>query len=138
MPIRDQDARRKSLRNDYGADAAADAPSSHELALFTADPMVEEADGGGVEITGPGYGRVTVDQSDWTDDGLETLSAVVTFPAPTDEWDVATHWALLGDDGLWWDCNELAEPLVVTGAGDGPIVQIDLYYGDAVTTDEEP
>lgn len=138
MPIRDSDARRKSLLNDYGTDAAADAPASHDVALLAGDPMVAAVDGGGVEVTGGGYARVTVAQADWTDDGVETLSVTVTFPDSTGEWDEATHWALYGADGLWWDCGELAEPLVVTGAGDGPIVQIDLFYGDAVTTDEEP
>lgn len=138
MPIRDVSARRKSLRNDYGSDRAADAPASHALALFAGDPMVDVADGGGVEVTGGGYARVTVSPADWTDDGIETLTVTKTFPASTGEWDEATHWGLYGDDGLWWDCGELAEPLSVTGAGDGPIVQIDLYYGDAVTTTEEP
>lgn len=132
MPIRDAAARRKSLRNDYGTDAAADAPASHEVALFSGDPMVD-----GVEITGSGYARASILPADWTDDETEGISATVTFAAPTGEWDEATHWALYGADLLWWDCGEFETPLLVTGAGDGPIVQVPLFYADSITELEE-
>jgi len=138
MPIRDQAARLASLLNDYGPDAAADAPTYHDAALFAGDPMLDPLDGGGVEVTGGGYARVRVDPADWVDDGVETLTATLTFPDSTGEWDEATHWALYGSDGNWWDCGELADSVQVTGAGGGPIVQISLFYGDALTTDEEP
>lgn len=130
MPIRDAAARRKSLRNDYGTDAAADAPTSHEAALFNGDPMLD-----GVEVTGPGYARGTILPADWADDGTEGLRAQVELPTPTGDWDEATHWALYGSDALWWDCGELEEPLIVS-AGDPPVVVVPLFYDDALTDEE--
>lgn len=132
MPIRDAVARRKSLRNDYGVDAAADAPSSHDLHLFNGDPMLTS----GTEITGDGYAAVTVDPADWTDDETEAIFALVTFPDPTGAWDIATHWALEGSDGLWWDCGEFATPLNVTGAGTGPVVRVPIFYADAISDED--
>lgn len=131
MPIRDATARRKSLRNDYGTNAAADAPSSHDLHLFNGDPMLD-----GVEVTGDGYAAVQVDPADWVDDESEAIVALVTMPAPTGAWDIATHWALEGSDGLWWDCGEFATPLNVTGAGDGPLVRVPIFYADAITEED--
>ena len=132
MPIRDAAARRKSLRNDYGTDRAADAPASHDVALFNGDPMLA-----GVEVTGGGYARVTVLPAAWTDDDTEGIYALVTFPAPTGAWTEATHWALYGSDSNWWDCGEFAESLLVTGAGDGPQVLVPLFYEDAITELED-
>lgn len=133
MPIRDALARRKSLRNDYGTNRAADAPASHDAALFAGDPMED-----GVEITGLGYARVEVLPADWADDETEAIVAVVSFPAPGGEWDEATHWALYGDDGNWWDCGEFDTPvLITTASATGPLVRIPVMYADAITELEE-
>ncbi len=133
MPIRDPAARRKSIRNDYGVNAAADAPTSHEVALFDGDPME-----GGVEITGDGYARAEVVPGDWADDPDEGIFAFVTFPAPGGPWVEAKYWGLYGSDGLWWDCGELEEPLLVTIASDtGPQLQVPLFYADSINELEE-
>lgn len=139
MPIRDVTAMDASLDNDYGSTAGPHAPASHEVALFFGDPMLDVADGGGVELEAadcPGYARVTVVQSDWpaADAGSKSLS--VTFPATSGEWNVAaTHWGLYGSDGAWWDCGEMVEPLEVTGAGSGPLVVVTVQYDDSLGLD---
>lgn len=132
MPIRDAIARRKSLRNDYGTDAAADAPASHDLALFAGDPMLD-----GVEVTGGGYARAEVLPADWEDDDTEAIFAIVQFPDATAAWDIATHWALYGADGNWWDCGEFASPMNVAGAGPGPEARVPIFYADAITEPDE-
>lgn len=132
MPIRDAAARRKSLRNDYGPDAAADAPTYHLLHLFAGDPMED-----GVEITGDGYVAPQIDPADWEDDETEAIVALVQMADATGEWELATHWALEGSDGLWWDCGEFAKPLNVTGAGPGPLVRVPIFYADAITEETD-
>lgn len=101
------------------------APNPFEVALFTGDP-----DLGGVELAGNGYARGSVDTGDWNPatDGVKT-SDPCPFPAPTGAWDTA-HWVGLYDPvvGAWADVVPLAEPLDVTGAGDGPSVAISIFY----------
>lgn len=139
MPIRDVAAMSASLDNDYGPTRGPNAPDSHEVALFFGDPLVAVGDDGGVELDAtdcPGYARVTVDSDDWpaADEGVKSLS--VTFPAPTDEWlTSATHWGLYGSDGNWWDVGEMAEPLEVTSAGDGPLVVLEIRYDETFEVD---
>lgn len=138
MPIRDLAARNASLNNDYGATRGPNAPDAHSLALFSGDPMIDAGDGGGVEISGGGYARVTIDQSEWLPaaDGLKTLAAPKTFPATTGEWpDTVTHWALY-DGSTMWDCGPLAEEVDVTGAGAGPVVNVTVFYDDDTQNQE--
>lgn len=120
----------------YGPTRAAGRPSSHEYALFFGDPRF-----GGVEITGGGYARVTVDgDADWTaaDEGAKATEWL-QLPDTTDEYDSeATHWALIYDDSgdVIDDSGPLAETLVVTGAGPGPLVRAIVRWADAIIPDE--
>lgn len=132
MPIRDVAAMNASLNNDYGVSTGPNAPASHECALFNGDPLIDEADGGGVELNStdcPGYARVLLSQAGWPAavDGVK--SRLVTFPDATGEWSVgATHWALIATGEVFWDCGEIPDPLEVTGAGDGPQVEVTVFY----------
>lgn len=143
MPIRDRAAMSRSLDNDYGTTRGPNAADSHFLALFDGDPMVPLEDGGGEEVVGNGYARVTVLPADWSPatDGYKPLTTPKQFPNTTGEWPTgASHWALFdGADGTtMWDCGPLTEVLEVTGAGAGPMVSIAVFYDDAVSNDEEP
>lgn len=134
MPIRDVAAQNSSLDNDYGVSAGPNAPSEHELAIFAGDPLLD-----GAELTDadcPGYSRLTVEQGDWpaAADGAKTLS--VNLYAPTGEWStVGTHWALIAAGEVVWDCGEFVDPVVVTGAGDGPLVVVTVFYDNDLGLD---
>ena len=73
-------------------------PAALHIALFTAAPG--EA-GGGTEVTGGSYARVQRDPLDanWTGasatDGLTDNAAAITYPAPTANWGVVTHFAIM-------------------------------------------
>lgn len=124
------------LEASYGPNRAAARPSTHEYALFYGDPR-----DGGVEIAGGGYARITVDgDTDWeaaADGGISTVQ--LQLPATTDEWSSeGTHWALIYDDGgdVIDDSGPLAEPIVVTGAGSGPLVRAEPRFADSLLPDE--
>lgn len=143
MPIRDTAAMNRSLDNDYGTTRGPNAADSHLLALWDGDPMLDVSEGGGVEVVGGGYARVTVLPADWLPavDGRKALAAPKQFPTVTAEWpEGAEYWALIdGGDGVtMWDCGPLTEALEVTGPGPGPLVTVAVYYDDAVTETEEP
>lgn len=125
MPFVDIAAQNKSLDNDYGSGHGAGVPASHALALFVGDPRF-----GGVELVGNGYVRATILAAAWAAavGGIKTTIAPVQFAASTGEWDEATHWALIGADGLTWDAGPLVAPLLVTAAGPGPLVWPSVYY----------
>jgi hypothetical protein len=118
--LRDQVMQERSLDLFYDT-----APNPFEVALFDDDP-----DLGGVELSGNGYARGTVDTADWAPagDGVKTTSPIV-FADPTGEWVTATHVGLYDPVlAAWADVVPLAEPLDVTGAGDGPEVAISVFY----------
>lgn len=123
----DTAAQDASLDNDYGASAGANAPSSHELALFTDDPRL-----GGVELDATGgYARVVVtnDGTSWpaASGGMKTC-AVQTFADATGAWsDTATWWVLL-DGSTMWDGAPLDDEIDINEAGAGPVVQPKIYY----------
>ena len=124
------------LEASYGPARAAARPSTHELALFYGDPR-----DGGVEITGGGYARVTVDgDSDWGAAADGEMSTVwLTLPATTGEYDSeATHWALIYDSSgdVLDDAGPLETPLVVTGVGSGPEVRAVVRFADSIIPDE--
>lgn len=123
MPIRDQSAQERSLDNDYGATRGPNAPDSFEVAFFSDD--------GDTEIAGGGYVRATLDNDDWLPaaDGVKA-SLPIAFADSTDEWaDTVTHAGLYDPVAAqWWDVVPLDEPLDVTGAGDGPIVILSIFY----------
>lgn len=116
----------------YGTTRAAGCPASHELALYFGDPR-----DGGVEITGGGYARVTVLAADWlaAADGAKSTNWL-TMAAVTGEWSSeATHWGLL-DGVTLYDSGPLATPLVVTTAGDGPLVRATVRFADSIVPEE--
>lgn len=121
----------------YGPTRAAGRPDSHEYALFFGDPRF-----GGVEITGGGYARVTVDgDTDWLPaaDGAISTS-LLQLPDATGEYDSeATHWGLLYDDGgdVLDDSGPLAETLNVTSAGTGPLVRATVRWADSIVPEED-
>lgn len=124
MPIRDIAAQNLSLDNDYGVTRGPNAPDSHQVALFVTNPAL-----GGVEVSGPGYARVTLNSDGWAAavDGAKTVT--VTFPNPTGAWTQATYWGLYDPVGAdWWDCAPLASALNVTGASSGPVIVLAVYY----------
>lgn len=133
MPIRDVEAMNASLDNDYGTTRGPNAADSHELALFYGDPMTD-----GVEISGGGYARVTVNPADWlpANDGFKSTEPI-QFPATSGAWpDSPTHFALY-DGSVMWDNAPLVEPLDVTAASaTGPTVVVTVFYDDNVLAPE--
>lgn len=135
MPIRDVEAQNASLANDYGPTHGPNSPDSHDLALFNGDPMVvDPSDDPGVEVTGPGYGRGVIDMADWSVPSGGSILATGAMPTPTGEWDEGTHWALFDGDTMW-DTGALQEPVNVTGAGDPPLVNVQIFHPDSLTDD---
>jgi hypothetical protein len=135
MPLRDTAAMNASLDNDYGTTRGPHSPSSHSLALFAGDPMVD-----GVELSGHGYTRPNVLATKWlaAADGMKSTDGPVQFANATSAWpDDATHWGLFDGDTLW-DCAPLVEPLSVTAAGTGPRVTVTVFYDDAVLSGDAP
>jgi hypothetical protein len=135
--IRDTAAANKSLDNDYGASKGANAPASHTLHLFAGDPAIPAADGGGVELTSAGgYSAPTITNNgtSWQPAANGQKNGVnVTFPASTGAWSaVATHWALLGSDGLWWDTGVLGSAINITAAGVTKTVAPRIFYGTRI------
>lgn len=132
--IRDDAAANASLAGDYGATHGPNAPASHQVALFAGDPNDD-----GVEIdTAGGYTRqaLTNDATGWPNAAAnrQITSAEVTWTS-TGEWTAggvpatATHFALLGADGLWWDTGLLDESVDVPGAGITLTVACTVSYG---------
>lgn len=81
-------------------------PAALHMGLFTATPSDA---GGGTEVTGGSYARVGITQSltAWAGtqsagsttastgtSGTTSNNGTVTFPAPTANWGVASHWGL--------------------------------------------
>jgi hypothetical protein len=80
-------------------------PASLFYGLFTAAPSDS---GGGTEVTGGSYARVSVSPSNANFNGTHgsttgassgtsgnlTNAAAVTFPTPTANWGIVTHWGL--------------------------------------------
>lgn len=89
-----------------GSAAAGTGPTNYYFALFTAAPSDS---GGGTEVTGGSYARVTYASSlaNWAGTqgagtttassgtgGVTSNNNAVTFPAPTANWGTVTHWGL--------------------------------------------
>lgn len=131
MPLASVAAQNASLDNDYGTTRGPNAADSHELALFSGDPML-----GGVEISGGGYVRATVLPADWGAAAGGAKSATVTFPDTTSEWLTnVTHWLLLdaADSTTRWDSASFAEAGEITDMGDGPVATVTVFYPDLPT-----
>jgi hypothetical protein len=78
-------------------------PTALDVALFTAAPGET---GGGTEVSGGSYARVARNPLDanWTaassTNGLTDNAAAITFPAPTANWGVITHFAIYLDSNM--------------------------------------
>lgn len=83
-------------------------PATWYAALFTSDPT--ETGAAGTEVSGGSYARVAVTASlanfagtqsagsttaSSGTGGVSSNNAAITFPAPTANWGVVTHWALM-------------------------------------------
>jgi hypothetical protein len=72
-------------------------PSDLYVALYTAAPSDS---GGGTEVTGGSYARVSVapDDANWSGasstNGLTGNVSAITFPAPTGNWGSVTHFGI--------------------------------------------
>lgn len=81
----------------FGA-VAWTAVGTHYLALFTAAPSDT---GGGTEVTGGSYARVAVanNTTNWPaatggSPASKSNGVAITFPAPTANWGIATHFGV--------------------------------------------
>jgi len=103
-----------------------------EVGLLNGDPSL-----GGTELDPadcPGYARHAVTWSGFwlpAADGAKS-SAEFALPAPTAEWTDAGQWDCIYVDGYAFDAAPLVDPVVVTAAGDGPVVQIVRAFSSAV------
>ena len=83
-------------------------PSALYVALHTADP---QDDASGAEVSGGSYARVQRDPLDanWTaasaTNGLTDNAAAITFPGPTANWGVVTHFSI-------WDASSGGNMLI--------------------------
>lgn len=126
-------AQSASLDNDYGASAGANAPVSHEVALFNGDPLL-----GGTELTSDGgYAAVVVTNNgtNWPGavDG-STTSALIPFATSTGAWsDTATHFVTRNaSTGDLWDSGLLNDEVTVDAAGIDVSIQATIYYQQGV------
>lgn len=135
MPLLSVDAMNASLDGDYGTTRGPHAADQHELALYDGDPALS-----GVELTGGGYARPTVDPADWADavGGAKSTNAPVQFADASGAWaSQARYWVLFdaADHVTAWDYAALNEPLNVS-PGPGPAVQLTVFYADTVAVPE--
>lgn len=104
---------RTQILNQWFRGQVVTEPTTLYLAWHKADPL---ADGSGLEVTGGAYARaaITSNTTNWGAPGaLGTAYAItnltdITFPAPTADWGIITHWGL-------WDAATLGN-LVLYGA----------------------
>ena len=100
-------------------------PTVLAIGLFTAAPSDS---GGGTEVSGGSYARVQRDPLDanWTGasgtSGLTDNAAVLTFPAPSANWGVITHFgifdAISAGNLLFW--GALTTPKTVNNGDPAP------------------
>lgn len=116
-------------------DAYLDDVATFEVGLFEGDPLTD-----GIEVTGGGYARASIDAADWAAAaaGARANDAAVSFPSASGAWDrSATHFGLFvsGDPDPWPGSGELTDELMVTSAGAGPVFPIGelvVFYEDSV------
>lgn len=83
-------------------------PAALHVSLHTADPT---DDASGTEVSGGSYARVQRDPLDanWTaasaTDGVTDNAAAITFPSPTANWGVITHFGI-------WDAATVGNMLI--------------------------
>jgi hypothetical protein len=87
---------------------------SCRVALFTAAPSDA---GGGTEVTGGSYARVTTVAADWNTaaSGSTTNAQVISFPTASANWGTVTHFALFdaasGGNMLRWAALSVSKPV---------------------------
>ena len=119
-------------------DAYLDAVATFEVGLFEGDPLDD-----GIEVTGGGYARATINAADWAaaTGGVRANAVAVTFADTTDGWDrSATHFGLFapGDPDPWPGTGELTDEVMVTVAGPGPVFPIGaltVFYEDSIDSE---
>jgi hypothetical protein len=125
VPLGDVTEKNAVLDSMFGVSASSAMAASHEVALFAGVPP-----DGGVEITGPGYARVTIpNDATWPAAADAMKTVIATFPAPTGAWDEATCWVLFNGTAITaWE--QFTAPLDISGAGAGPAVSVTVYIPD--------
>ena len=118
-------ARGLSLRAHFGANRHASSLATHYFGLFTDYPL-----GAGAEAAfTAGYGRATVANgaAAWGSPALGdtqvTNQADIVWPAATGAWAGPFYWWAIfsaNTGGTLWYCGKLADPAVVSTAGDQP------------------
>src|SRR3990172_9008494 len=104
-------------------------PTVLAVGLFTAAPSDS---GGGTEVSGGSYARVQRDPLDanWTapdsTGGLTDNAAALTFPAPTANWGVVTHFGIFDNTAagnlLFW--GALTTPKTINNGDPAPAFAI--------------
>lgn len=114
---------------------ALGAPATMYFALFTSDPT--ETGAAGTEITGGSYARAAVTASLINFAGTQSAGSTtassgtsgqtsnnvaITFPAPTANWGVATHYALMdaSTGGNAWVSSPLTAPKTINNGDPAP------------------
>lgn len=113
--IRDIAARNALLSGHYGAQKGAASPASFQFAVFAGDPALD-----GVELTGGGYGRVTLanDGTVFPTPAGGEVTFTVNLPLTGEPVGVPSHWILFWPDGTTGDATaELGDQLLYTVAG---------------------
>lgn len=88
------------------------------VALFTAAPSDS---GGGTEVSGSNYSRVTTAGADWTaaSSGSGGNANAITFPTPSGSWGTVTHFGIFDASTtgnlLWWGSLTTSKTI---GSGD--------------------
>lgn len=131
MTLLDVGPRNFSLDMSYGSTRGTGSASSHEVALFTADPNQ-----GGVELgSAGGYARATLanNGTSWpsaASGGMKT-SISVSFPSSTGAWSAEATWAvLIAAGGVRWDSGPLSQSVLVTEAGVVVQTRIRVFYNN--------
>lgn len=120
----------------FGPGRHPDAPDSLQIALFYGNPK----DSGTELDADGGYTRVTLAQdSDWTTPADGAIDSVVKqLASTTDAYSsTADYFALIDPVTGWmWHSARFAEPIDVTGVGNGPYVQAQVAWADSFVPDE--
>ena len=99
------------------------------VALFSAAPTDA---GGGTELSGSGYARVTTAGSDWdaAAAGAIANAAILTFPTATANWAQATHFGIYDaatvGNLLGWAALTTAKTVLDTETARFPVGALDL------------
>lgn len=120
-------------------------PSALHVALFTAAPSDA---GGGTEVTGGSYARVARNPSNanWNGTHGNTTgassgtggnvdnAAAITFPPPTANWGIATHWAIFdaASGGNMLFHGALSVPKTINNGDPAPAFnsgELDITFG---------